>query len=61
MGVVGVLTRGVVIMLSDGAIALMNLIRAGSTTLHQDGELSTQDFHLLMDLAESILREHEGE
>ena len=48
-------------MLSDGAIALMNLIRAGSTTLHQDGELSTQDFHLLMDLAESILREHEGE
>jgi len=48
-------------MLSNEAISLMNTIREESTKLHQGGELSTQDFNLLMDLAESILREHEGE
>lgn len=48
-------------MLSEGTKELMNLIRVGSTALHTDGELSTEDYNLLMNVAESILREHEGE
>lgn len=65
MAVVSVLiedvVQGVHTMLSDGAIALMNLVRAGCSALYSDDELSTRDYHLLMDVAESILREHEGE
>lgn len=48
-------------MLSDGVTELMNMIRVASSKLYSGGEMSTQDYHLLMDLAESILREHEGE
>ena len=48
-------------MLSESAIELMNLVRLEATTLHKDGQLSTQDYHLMMNVAESILREHDGE
>lgn len=50
----GVLIEGAVRMAE-----LMNLIRMGARALYSDGELSDRDYHLLMDTAESILRELE--
>lgn len=48
-------------MVSDGTVELMNLIRANAVKLYAGGDMSQQDFHLLLNLAESILRGHEGE
>ena len=48
-------------MLSDRVIEMMNNIRTQATELYVEGELVQIDYNLLMNLAESILREHDGE
>ena len=48
-------------MISDTVKSFMELIRIGASKMYSQGELSDDDYHSLLNLAESILREHEGE